>query len=208
MANETTTPPAPVAAAPAAAAPVVAAPVEKVAAAGGVLDAAPEPKVETADVDVKWAEGMDPKLSSEFAATAKELGLDSAKAQKVADIYVKAQKASDENFAVAIAKQNTDWVEAMKADKEIGGAEYAASVVNAQKALRKFGTPELSKLINGYGLSNNPEMVRIFSRIGKAMAEDSISGTSDAGDTKQNTEEAALRRAYPKSYARIDASKA
>jgi len=44
----------------------------------------------------------------------------------------------------------------------------------------KFGTPELTKLLNASGMGNHPEIIRAFYRAGKAISEDSFVGGSRA----------------------------
>lgn len=75
------------------------------------------------------------------------------------------------------------WVEAAKADKEIGGDKFDESVSLADKALKQFGTAELDALLQKTGFAKNPEILRAFARIGKAISEDSKFVTGgDKGD--------------------------
>jgi len=69
----------------------------------------------------------------------------------------------------------------MKSDKEIGGDSFTPSVKHAQNAINKFGTPELKSALDSYGMGNHPELVRVFARIGKAMAEDTHVGGNAGG---------------------------
>jgi hypothetical protein len=79
------------------------------------------------------------------------------------------------------------WVTEMKSDKEIGGDNFTPSVKQAQNAINKFGTPELKTALDSYGMGNHPELVRVFARIGKAMAEDThVSGGNAGGELDQS----------------------
>lgn len=73
------------------------------------------------------------------------------------------------------------WVDAAQADTEIGGPNLAQNVAVAKKAMDKFGTPELSKLLDETGLGNHPEIVRAFYRAGKAISEDRFVGGGGPG---------------------------
>lgn len=65
-----------------------------------------------------------------------------------------------------------DWPAAVKADKEIGGEHYDRTISRVNLAIERFATPEFKKVLNDTGYGNHPELVRIFERIGAAMAED------------------------------------
>ena len=111
---------------------------------------------------------LDSAAADEFTAIAKELKLDQAAAQKVADVGAKmAQRQAD-----AHAKLVETWVEQIKTDKDIGGDKLNENLAVARKALDTFGTPELRDVLNSTGLGNHPEVIRAFYKAGKAISED------------------------------------
>lgn len=161
------------------------------------VEAAPEAEVQT-DEDAKAKEGapeayefkvpegmtLDQKVVEEFTPLAKELGLSQENAQKMVDLYAsqvqKFHQAQLDNW------RNTldEWASSVKADKEIGGENYDTSVRHARAAIQKFGGQELRDVLNASGMGANPELVRVFARIGKAMAEDQIVlGGKESGPT-------------------------
>ncbi len=155
--------------------------------------AAKDAKVEVKFGDLK----VDAKLADQFSGVAKELGLKSEQAQKLADVYVAARKAEDTALQNAIQQQNKQWLESMRSDKEIGGAAFSKSIVNARKAMTKFA-PELEKDLAAYGLLNLPSMVKAFARIGGADAEDSLGeGAHGAGGKGAPSRKEELERRYP-----------
>lgn len=174
------------------------------AAPAATTEAATPEKTEgaapAADIDVKLPEGVAPDtaLIDEFKPLAKEMGLDSPKAQKLVDLFVKAQGAQAEKMQAAVTQQQEQWVTAVKADKEFGGPALDANVKVAMRAIDKFGSPELKSLLNQSGLGNHPELVRFAYRIGKAFAEDSVAGSSSA--PTQRNDEAQLRALYPSMF--------
>ena len=111
---------------------------------------------------------LDKAAAEEFSAVAKELKLDQATAQKVADVAVKMQQRQAETHQ----KQVEQWTAQTKADKEIGGEKLDENLAVARKAIDAFGTPELKTLLNGTGLGNHPEIVKAFYKAGKAISED------------------------------------
>ncbi|MBH2961615.1 peptidase [Serratia marcescens] len=113
---------------------------------------------------------LDANALAVFEPIAKELGLSQEQAQKLVDIYPQIQQQQAE----AWSKQVSDWGEQVKADKEIGGDKFNASVGAAQRALDQFGNPELREYLNASGLGNHPALVRFCAKVGKAMAEDSF----------------------------------
>ncbi|HBC5198779.1 TPA: peptidase [Serratia marcescens] len=113
---------------------------------------------------------LDANALAVFEPIAKELGLSQEQAQKLVDIYPQIQQQQAE----AWSKQVSDWGEQVKADKEIGGDKFNASVGAAQRALDQFGNTELREYLNTSGLGNHPALVRFCAKVGKAMAEDTF----------------------------------
>ncbi|MEW2741001.1 peptidase [Providencia rettgeri] len=121
---------------------------------------------------------LDKEVVAAFEPIARELGLSNEQAQKIVDVYgttIMPQLVKQQ--ADAWQKQVTDWAETVQADKELSSVE---SIGNAQKAMEQFGTPELKEYLNETGLGNHPELIRIFSKIGKSMSEDGfVNGSSE-----------------------------
>lgn len=106
-----------------------------------------------------------------FEEIARELNLPQDTAQGVLD---KLAPAFAEREAAAMEQARTEWAEASKADKEIGGDKLPETLAVAKKFLDAFGSPELSTLLDQSGLGNHPEFIRAFYRAGKATGEDRI----------------------------------
>lgn len=122
-------------------------------------------------------QALDANALAVFEPIAKELGLTQEQAQKLVDIYPQIQQQQAE----AWSKQIAEWGEQVKADKEIGGDKFNASVGLAQRALDQFGNPELREYLNASGLGNHPALVRFCAKVGKSMAEDSMVMPSNGG---------------------------
>lgn len=150
-----------------------AAPASATAAAGAQAPKPAEPAVPEA-YDLKMPEGveLDQAAAAEFTAIAKELKLDQAAAQKLADVGAKMAQRQVE----AHAKLVESWAEQVKTDSEIGGDKLAENLGVARKALEAFGTPELRDVLNATGLGNHPEVIRAFYKVGKAISEDRFVG--------------------------------
>jgi hypothetical protein len=122
--------------------------------------------------DFKLPDGieLDADAVTEFSAIAKEMKLDQASAQKLADVAANMVQRQAEQHAATVQ----GWVDQVKADKEIGGDKMPEHLAIAQKALDTFGSPELREILNSTGLGNNPEVIRAFYRAGKAISEDTF----------------------------------
>jgi hypothetical protein len=141
---------------------------------------ATEPVVPEA-YDLQMPEGveLDKAAADEFTTIAKELKLDQAAAQKLADIAAKQAQRQVE----AHTKLVESWVEQVKTDKDIGGDKLDENLGIARKALETFGTPELRDVLNASGLGNHPEVIKAFVKAGKAISEDKfVAGAPKGSD--------------------------
>lgn len=111
---------------------------------------------------------LDKAAAEEFTAIAKELKLDQATAQKVADVGAKMVQRQAE----ARTKLVEQWTNDTKADKEIGGEKLAENLAVARQAIETFGSPALKDLLNSSGLGSHPEVVKAFYKAGKAISQD------------------------------------
>lgn len=109
-------------------------------------------------------------LVDDVKALAKELGLPQDKAQKIIDMSIERTAKFQEIFEQTRAQ----WVEDTKADPEIGGAKFDATLEASAKALDAFGSDALNDVLKGSGLGNHPEMIRVFAKIGAAISEDKL----------------------------------
>ncbi len=154
------------------------------------VPAAPE------EIKVKFAEGVSFEQSrvEQFTKLAKEIGLKSEGAQKIADFYSEMVKgAAEEQVAIT-----TKWAEEAKADKEVGGAAFDQNLAVAKKALDRVGSPALKELLARSGLGNHVEVIRLFAKIGKSISEDRLPGADPAAGGEPSLEQQ-LHEAYPNS---------
>lgn len=75
-------------------------------------------------------------------------------------------------------KQMVDeWKTAAKADPEFGGEKFTENKAVIKAALNQFTTPEFRQMAKEWGFDNNPDFLRAFYRIGKAISPDqSVTG--------------------------------
>lgn len=109
-----------------------------------------------------------------IASYAKDQGLSKEAAEKLVDNESKARDSYYESLQSEHKEMVKQWVEDVKSDKELGGEKFAESAELAKSVVARFGTDEFRKNLNESGYGNHPEVVRIFARIGRAMAPDTI----------------------------------
>lgn len=127
--------------------------------------------------DFTMPEGMpaDEQQLNDFKPLAKEMGLSQAKAQQLIDLYAdKVLPAMGQRQADAWQQTLDGWVQEAKSDKEIGGDNFDVALSDAQRVINTLGTPELKGVLDRYGLGNNPELIRVFSRVAPQLREDSM----------------------------------
>lgn len=162
--------------APAAAAPAPADPAD-------TKPAAPEAAPEIA-YEFKTPEGitLDPQRLEQFTALAKELKLPADKAQAIVDMAT--------DLDVKRAEQHetikTQWADAVRADKEMGGDKLAATLATANKVfalLPANEAQELKAVLDTSGLGSHPSVVRLFAKVGQSLSDDSFipGGKAPAG---------------------------
>lgn len=140
-------------------------------------EAAKTPAPEVPDTyELTMPEGveLDAALLEKATPLFKELKLSGEQAQKLSDLY--ADKLAEGRKAQLDAWNGLldGWRSAAKSDPEIGGTKFAENVGAAKTALDRFGTPELKKALDEYGMGNHPELIRFCCRVGKALGEDRL----------------------------------
>ena len=123
--------------------------------------------------EFKVAEGqaLDASVMETFEAVARKHDLPQDVAQDIVS-EVTAKLAARQ--IDCINQVRTEWEAASKADKEFGGEKLSENLGMAKAFATKFASPELMKLLDDTGLGNNPEVIRLFVRAGKAISEDSF----------------------------------
>lgn len=135
-------------------------------------------------------EGMtiDAALLEEATPIFKDLNLDNEGANKLLPVAKRiadsSRDATVQSMIDAGNQQRKAWLDAAKADEQIGGNKWDASLDSAAKALDAFGYAEGSEFrnaLNETGFGNHPEMIRIFAKLGQMVGEDGDFVRGDAG---------------------------
>lgn len=116
---------------------------------------------------------------------AKEKGLSNEEAQELLNLKDNAVKSYHESQKQLLEQKQSEWLEATKADKEIGGDKLNESVELAKRVITKYGSDSFVNMLEETGFGNHPEVVRVFSKIGRLMANDKyVMPGSNAGGAK------------------------
>lgn len=139
-----------------------------------------------AGIDVKLPEGfvVEPEVLDGFKATAKEMGLDSPKAQKLFDQYVALEQRRADAAAKEFAARDAKWAAELKADPAFSPQKSAETVKTLRRAIDHLGGKELADAIMSAGLGNHPVLVRGLLKLGNGLREDSVAGTTPAAGDK------------------------
>lgn len=109
-----------------------------------------------------------------IATYAKERGLSQEDAQKELDrdhLTVSDYVNKQQEY---LKQTQSAWVQMAKSDKEIGGQGFDKNLESAKRVVNRFGTDAFKRELDATGLGNHPELIRVFSRIGKMMSEDQL----------------------------------
>jgi hypothetical protein len=105
-------------------------------------------------------------------ALARERGLSAEQAQAVLEHGNSAVMHYQDAQSAATKSIVDGWAKEAENDKEIGGPAFAKNVEYAKRVVDRFGTDAFRAALNDSGLGNHPELLRVFSRIGRLIAED------------------------------------
>ncbi|PZR17524.1 MAG: hypothetical protein DI536_04215 [Archangium gephyra] len=151
---------------------------------GKAADAKPTP------IELKLPDGFkaDEKQLAGFKTLAAELGLDSAKAQKLFDQHLAdsaaANKAATEAARAEYAKQVETWKAQTQADPDIGGEKWATSQQELIRAVQNPAMRELASVFRELGHGDHPKVVKALVHIGRALKDDSVKGTATPAEKK------------------------
>jgi hypothetical protein len=141
-------------------------------------------------------EKLDETAVAEATPVFKELGLSNEQANKLVPVAASFAKRivedRDQQLMGTILEQRKDWLETAKKDPEIGGTHWDGTISSAAKALDQLGFPKGSPLrvaLDDSGFGNHPEMIRLMSKVGKAIGEDADFARATTGKDKKTDAE-------------------
>ena len=112
-----------------------------------------------------------PESTEDFRQLAHQIGLNNDQANVLFDAYVNAIAQQQEQEQSAFEQFEVENTQALQ--KEWGGS-FDKNVELARRAFMNFATPEAVEIMEQTGLGNHPEILKVFSRIGELLQEDSV----------------------------------
>ncbi len=134
--------------------------------------------------EFSWPEGfqVNPAALGRFVPLARELGLDKAGAQRLAQLYAELDQDRHREQAAFIAGQNKEWRDEIRSHPEYGGANLERTAGDVARTMRRFGSPRLMEQIRQMNVQNWPEMFYFLAKVSRAVSEDcSPGGGPDSG---------------------------
>ncbi|RUM19334.1 hypothetical protein EFQ99_31610 [Rhizobium vallis] len=125
---------------------------------------------------------VDEELLGALGPDFRELGLTNSEAQKLADRFIAIQAGRAEARGKVWGETVSKWADDAKADSEIGGRRWDATVRDSRRFVNNMGTPALREYLEASGGGNHPELIRIFAKAGALIREDDPA-TGGAGGT-------------------------
>ncbi len=110
-----------------------------------------------------------------FKAVAHNIGLNNDQVQKLIDYQVESITFQNQQAQSNLAKGKDETESLLRKE---WGFEYDKNVRAAQRAMKVYGDPELTALLNTEA-GNHPAVVRLFSRLGKDVTEDMAKNTAN-----------------------------
>ncbi|BDG06989.1 hypothetical protein [Anaeromyxobacter paludicola] len=135
------------------------------AAAGGGEQAETAAAADPLELDAPKGISADDPVFTDFRQVAGELGLDKDKAGRLVELHQRALAANQQAWDDQVGR----WTQQIQADKEIGGERMKESIAAALEVTKRFGTPELQKVLDQPMYGSNPEIVRLLARVGRAL---------------------------------------
>ena len=122
-----------------------------------------------------------------FRAFAHDTGLTQDQANSILSLYGEMQEEQETAQKEGIDELRTNTTVALQKE---WGKYFDGKMDYAKRAFAQFASPELSQLMDSSGLGNHPEMLRVFSKIGELLGEDSLVVGTGLGSSQLSPEQA------------------
>ena len=122
---------------------------------------------------------VDAHIAEQFGEICRDLNLSNSAYQK---IVAKMGPAMAERQSARLEEVKKEFLAQGRADKDMGGAKWAATKAEASKAYVRFVDPETRAFLKQTGLDCHPGIIRAFHNVQKTVADDTvIRGQASAG---------------------------
>lgn len=149
-----------------------------------------EDKEQEQDYKLELEEGslLSEAMLGEIEGIAKENSLSKEAASNLLKTQDKMLKSWVENQMQAHEAEKDGWREQVINDQALGGDNLKKTVANARKTVDRFASEEFVNLLRSSGYGDHPEVVRMFSRIGALLSEDTLVQGGEFGGSRSAEE--------------------
>lgn len=145
--------------------------------------------------DISIPEGMEipDELRDEFLTVMNDGEMTPKdRAQALIDLQAKAAQEASEAASQAFVTQQQAWQDEVKADPDIGGAKFDATIKGISRLVDQYGTDEFVQVMASTGAGNNIHVVKFFHQLAQKLNEPApVNGAPVA------TQEDAASRLFP-----------
>ena len=142
---------------------------------------------EVKDYEVKTDAEVDPEFLDEYKKVSHENNILPNQAQKMFNWYM--DKASGE-MKRQEEEQNQVMEKSVQELRNDWGNAYDTRVRFARNAVNHFGDEKLKDYLDKSGMGNDPNLIKVFSKIGETLTDDSFKGDSSPGTYGRTPEQA------------------
>ena len=132
---------------------------------------APEGDYTTDGIELPEGYRIDVSTAEELGKVCRELNLSQSAYQKIIE---KMSPALADRQAARLEEVKKEFLAQGRADKDMGGANWATTKAEASKAYVKFVDPETRAFLKQTGLDCHPGIIRAFHNVQKAVADDTV----------------------------------
>lgn len=129
---------------------------------------------------------LDEGFVSEAKALFAETALPADAAQKYVDMGLKLQQQTLDAATKAYADMVAGW---RKEAETTLGAEFSATLGAAREAIKHLGDADLRQMLDQSGYGNHVGFIKFFAKVGRALKEDTLAGTTGTVPAKPTEQE-------------------
>lgn len=137
-------------------------------------DPAPEPAAPLTAEDISFPEGMEvpDELRDEFLTVINDAELSPKdRAQALINLQAKAAQQASETASQAFAAQQQQWQDEVRADPQLGGANFDATIKGISRLVDQYGNDDFVAAMAATGAGNNIHVVRFFHQLAQKLNE-------------------------------------
>lgn len=132
---------------------------------------APEGDYTLEGIELPEGVQVDSHIAEQFGDICRDLNLSNSAYQK---IVAKMGPVMAERQSARLEEVKKEFLAQGRADKDMGGANWATTKAEASKAYVKFVDPETRAFLKQTGLDCHPGIIRAFHNVQKAVADDTV----------------------------------